>query len=145
MKIESEDIDIENLLAGRFFNIPRFQRPYSWDDENIQDLWDDVMGAKGEDYFIGSMVVYREGKQEFSVVDGQQRLTTITLLLCAMRDAFAVLGETDLAEGIHQLVERKNRSNKNEYVLRTETSFPYLQEKILKFGDPEISTLPELG
>ncbi|SEB36093.1 DUF262 domain-containing protein [Microbacterium hydrocarbonoxydans] len=144
MKIESEDIDIENLLAGRFFNIPRFQRPYSWDDENIQDLWDDVMGAKGEDYFIGSMVVYREGKQEFSVVDGQQRLTTITLLLCAMRDAFAVLGETDLAEGIHQLVERKNRSNKNEYVLRTETSFPYLQEKILKFGDPEISTLPEL-
>lgn len=144
MKIESEDIDIENLLAGRFFSIPRFQRPYSWDDENIQDLWDDVMTAKGEDYFIGSMVVYREGKQEFSVVDGQQRLTTITLLLCAIRDAFAKLGEQDLAEGIHQLVERKNRSNKDEYVLRTETSFPYLQEKILKFGDAEIKNLPEL-
>jgi uncharacterized protein with ParB-like and HNH nuclease domain len=144
MKIESEDIDVENLLAGRFFSIPRFQRPYSWDDENIQDLWDDVMAAKGEDYFIGSMVVYREGKQEFSVVDGQQRLTTITLLLCAIRDAFAGLDEQDLAEGIHQLVERKNRSNKNEYVLRTETSFPFLQEKILKFGEPEIENLPEL-
>ena len=144
MKIESEDIDIENLLAGRFFSIPRFQRPYSWDDENIQDLWDDVMSAKGEDYFIGSMVVYREGKQDFSVVDGQQRLTTITLLLCAIRDAFAGLGEQDLAEGIHQLVERKNRANKNEYVLRTETSFPYLQEKILKFGEADIQNLPEL-
>lgn len=144
MKIESEDIDIESLLAGRFFSIPRFQRPYSWDDENIQDLWDDVMSAKGEDYFIGSMVVYRDGKQEFSVVDGQQRLTTITLLLCAIRDAFAALEEQDLAEGLHQLVERKNRSNKNEFVLRTETSFPYLQEKILKFGEPEIENLPEL-
>lgn len=144
MKIESEDIDIESLLAGRFFSIPRFQRPYSWDDENIQDLWDDVMGAKGEDYFIGSMVVYREGKQDFSVVDGQQRLTTITLLLCAIRDAFAGLEEMDLAEGIHQLVERKNRANKNEYVLRTETSFPYLQEKILKFGESELANLPEL-
>ncbi len=144
MKIESEDIDIDSLLAGRFFSIPRFQRPYSWDDENIQDLWDDVMSSKGEDYFIGSMVVYREGKQEFSVVDGQQRLTTITILLCAIRDAFARLGEQDLAEGIHQLVERKNRSNKNEYVLRTETSFPFLQEKILKFGEPEIENLPEL-
>lgn len=144
MKIESEDIDVESLLAGRFFSIPRFQRPYSWDDENIQDLWDDVMSAKGEDYFIGSMVVYREGKQEFSVVDGQQRLTTITLLLCAIRDAFAALDEQDLAEGIHQLVERKNRSNKDEFVLRTETSFPYLQEKILKFGESEIDALPEL-
>ena len=145
MKIESEDIDIESLLAGRFFSIPRFQRPYSWDDENIGDLWNDVMSAKGEDYFIGSMVVYREGKQEFSVVDGQQRLTTITLLLCAIRDAFAGLGEQDLAEGIHQLVERKNRSNKNEYVLRTETSFPYLQEKILKFGQPELENIVELA
>lgn len=144
VKIESEDIDIESLLASRFFNIPRFQRPYSWDEENIQDLWDDVMSARGEDYFIGSMVVYREGKQEFSVVDGQQRLTTITLFLCAIRDAFAGLEEGDLAEGIHQLIERKNRQNKNEYVLRTETSFPYLQEKILKFGEAEIANLPEL-
>lgn len=142
MKIESEDIDIESLFAGRFFNIPRFQRPYSWDDENIQDLWDDVMSADGDDYFIGSMVVYRESKQEFSIVDGQQRLTTITLLLCAIRDAFAGLGETDLAEGMHQLIERKNRSNKNEFVLRTETSFPYLQETILKFGPPELPVTP---
>lgn len=145
MKIESEDIDVESLLSGRFFNIPRFQRPYSWEDENIQELWDDVMSAKGEDYFIGSMVVYREGKQEFSVVDGQQRLTTITILLCALRDAYAELGNEDLALGIHQLVERKNRSNKNEYVLRTETSFPYLQERILKYGQPDIDNLPELS
>lgn len=145
VKIESEDIDVESLLSGRFFNIPRFQRPYSWEDENIQELWDDVMSAKGEDYFIGSMVVYREGKQEFSVVDGQQRLTTITILLCALRDAYAELGNEDLALGIHQLVERKNRSNKNEYVLRTETSFPYLQERILKYGQPDIDNLPELS
>lgn len=145
MKIESEDIDIESLLAGRFFSIPRFQRPYSWEDDNIQDLWDDVMSAGGEDYFIGSMVVFKEGKQEYSVVDGQQRLTTITLFLCAIRDAFVGLSESDLAEGLHQLVERKNRSNKNEFVLRTETSFPYLQEKILKFGDPDVDNILELA
>lgn len=143
MKIESEDIDVESLLEGKFFNIPRFQRPYSWDDENISDLWDDVMSTEGEDYFIGSMVVYRESKQELSVVDGQQRLTTITLLLCALRDAFAALEDTDLAEGLHQLIERKNRSNKNEYVLRTETSFPYLQEKILKYGEADLANIPE--
>lgn len=145
MKIESEDIDIESLLSGRYFSIPRFQRPYSWTDENIQDLWDDVMAARGEDYFIGSMVVYREGKQEFGVVDGQQRLTTITVLLCILRDAFAALQEQDLAEGLHQLVERKNRINKNEYVLKTETSFPFFQERILRFGPAEITQFTEMA
>lgn len=145
MKIESEDIDIESLLSGRYFSIPRFQRPYSWTDENIQDLWDDVISARGEDYFIGSMVVYKEGKQEFGVVDGQQRLTTITVLLCILRDAFAALEEQDLAEGLHQLVERKNRSNKNEYVLKTETSFPFFQEHILRFDAAEITNFTEMA
>ena len=145
MKIESEDIDVENLLSGGYFKIPRFQRPHSWDDENIQDLWDDVMAARDDDYFIGSMVVYKTGKQEFNVVDGQQRLTTITVLLCAIRDAFSELGEDDLAEGVHQLVERKNRSNQSEYVLQTETSFPYLQENILKFGEPDLTELVEMA
>ncbi len=138
MKIESEDIDIESLLSGRYFSIPRFQRPYSWDDENIQDLWDDVISSKGEDYFIGSMVVFKQGKQEFGVVDGQQRLTTITILLCAIRDSFASIGEGDLAQGLHQLIERKNRSNRNEYVLKTETSFPFFQEHIQKFGPADV-------
>ncbi|UOT04485.1 DUF262 domain-containing HNH endonuclease family protein [Rhodococcus opacus] len=138
MKIESEDIDIESLLSGRYFSIPRFQRPYSWDEENIQDLWNDVISSKGEDYFIGSMVVFKQGKQEFGVVDGQQRLTTITILLCAIRDSFASLGEEDLAQGLHQLIERKNRSNKNEYVLKTETSFPFFQEHIQKFGPADV-------
>ena len=138
MKIESEDIDVESLLSGRYFSIPRFQRPYSWDDENIQDLWDDVIASKGEDYFIGSMVVYKQSKQEFGVVDGQQRLTTITILLCAIRDAFTKNDELDLAEGLHQLIERKNRNNKNEYVLKTESSFPFFQEHIQKFGDADV-------
>lgn len=145
MKIESEDIDVESLLTGRSFRIPRFQRPYSWDDENIQDLWEDVTANAGEDYFIGSMVVYRHAKQVFGVVDGQQRLTTLTILLCAIRDAFAQLGENDLALGIHQLIERNNRENVSEVVLKTETSYPYFQEYIQKFGDPsfEVEELAE--
>jgi len=141
MKIESQDTDIESLLVGSYFHIPRFQRPYSWDDENISDFWNDVVVNKSDDYFIGSMVVYKKEKQQFGVVDGQQRLTTITILLCVVRDCFLTLGSDDLAEGIHQLVERKDRSNKNEYVLKTETSFPYFQENIQKFKEgPEVKS-----
>lgn len=138
MKIESKDTDIESLLDGSYFHIPRFQRPYSWDDENINDFWNDLVTNKGEDYFIGSMVVYKRSKQSFGVVDGQQRLTTTTILLCVLRDAFHSLGHIDSAEGLHQLIERKDRDNKNEYVLKTETSFPYFQENIQKYGEPEL-------
>lgn len=145
MKIESKDTDVESLLVGSYFHIPRFQRPYSWDDENIIDFWDDVVVNQSEDYFIGSMVVFKKEKQHFGVVDGQQRLTTITILLCVLRDCFLKLKYDDLAKGIHQLIERKDRSNKNEYVLKTETSFPYFQEHIQKFNeDPELEIKTKL-
>ncbi|AZL67013.1 DUF262 domain-containing protein [Pseudomonas oryziphila] len=140
MKIESKDTDIESLLDGSYFHIPRFQRPYSWDDDNINDFWNDLIANKGDDYFIGSMVVYKRAKQSFGVVDGQQRLTTTTILLCVLRDAFNELGHPDSAIGLHQLIERKDRDNRNEFVLKTETSFPYFQEHIQKFGEPEFDT-----
>lgn len=140
MKIESKDTDVESLLDGSYFHIPRFQRPYSWDDENINDFWNDLINNKDNDYFIGSMVVYKMSKQQYGVVDGQQRLTTITILLCVLRDEFSNLNNDDLAKGLHQLIERKDRSNVNEYVLKTETSFPYFQENIQKFGNPEVDT-----
>lgn len=139
LKIESKDTDIESLLDGSYFHIPRFQRPYSWDDDNINDFWNDLIANKDEDYFIGSMVVYKRGKQQYGVVDGQQRLTTITILLCVLRDEFAILDRFDYAEGLHQLIERKDRDNKSEYVLRTETSFPYFQENIQKFGPADVN------
>ncbi|WOJ98155.1 DUF262 domain-containing HNH endonuclease family protein [Congregibacter brevis] len=135
MKIESHDSDIESLLDTGYFYIPRFQRPYSWEEDNINDFWEDVVTNTSPDYFIGSMVVFKKDKQRFGVVDGQQRLTTITILLCVLRDKFLELGIEDLAKGIHQLVERKNRNNKLEYVLQTETSFPYFQEHIQKFDE----------
>jgi hypothetical protein len=137
MKIESEDIDVESLLVSSYFHVPRFQRPYSWDDENLIDFWNDLITNKDNDYFIGSMVVYKIAKQQYGVVDGQQRLTSITILLCVIRNEMEALGRNDLALGLHQLIERKNRENKDEYVIKTESSFPYFQEHIQKFGHPE--------
>src|SRR5438093_13364374 len=107
MKIESTDQDIRNLLASGSYRIPRFQRPYSWTRENIQDFWDDVVRDAPENYFIGSMVAFKDGSQRFGVVDGQQRLTTITILLAVLRNHLQKLGLSDLALGIQNLIERK--------------------------------------
>ena len=138
MKIESVDQEIRNLLSSGYYKIPRFQRPFSWTRENIQEFWDDVIRDSPPDYFIGSMVVFKEGSQRYAVVDGQQRLTTITVLLAVLRNALQEFEFTDLAQGIQGLIERRNIDNKPEFVLSTETSYPFFQDHILKFGKPEV-------
>lgn len=142
MKIESTDQDIRTLLSSGYYRIPRFQRPYSWDRENIQEFWDDIVKDNSADYFIGSIVVYKQEKQHFGVVDGQQRLTTITILLCVLRNKLLSLGFEDLAEGMHGLVERKNVDNQSEFIVSTESSYPFFQDRIQKRGNPEIAVEP---
>lgn len=142
MKIESTDQDIRTLLSSGYYKIPRFQRPYSWDRENIQEFWDDIVRDSPIDYFIGSMVVFKTGGQYFGVVDGQQRLTTITILLCVLRNTLDSLNFKDYAEGIHGLIERKNIDNILEFILTPESSYPFFQDHIQKWGPPDVKISP---
>ncbi len=84
---------VQFVNGTKQFKIPAFQRDYSWTNEQCQQMWDDIVraGTNDEDHFIGS-VVYIAGDtpgavfSSWLVVDGQQRLTTLTLLLIALRD-----------------------------------------------------------
>lgn len=143
MKISCVDKEVRKVLDSGFYTIPRFQRPYRWKRAHVEDFWNDTIAANDADYFIGSVVVYRVNDTTHGIVDGQQRLTTITMLLCALRNAMNAEGLTDLANGTHGLVERKDIEDKQHYVLQTETSYPYLQEYIQKFGSP--ATKKEAG
>ncbi|MBC6429783.1 DUF262 domain-containing protein [Nostoc sp. HG1] len=138
MKIEANDKEVQDIFALGYFKIPRFQRPYSWTDEEVKDFWDDVVIRDYEHYFIGSMVVYQTEKPYYGIVDGQQRLTTITLMLAAIRNAFLDYGDENLAKGVHQYIEKANIDNIPEYVLNSETSFPYLQGYIQSFNKAEL-------
>ncbi|MCK9376866.1 MAG: DUF262 domain-containing HNH endonuclease family protein [Syntrophobacterales bacterium] len=142
MKIASIDKDVKGILSSNYYQIPRFQRPYSWDRENISDFWNDTIVDNESDYFIGSMVVFKVNSDTYGIVDGQQRLTTITMLLSALRNSLNTEGFIDLAKGIHHLIERPNIDNKPQYILSTESSFPYFQEYIQKFGKPLIDIVP---
>ncbi len=74
--------------------IPIYQRVYSWDKEQCKELWDDIIKIGGDDkmdgHFIGSILYVLDGithsDNALLIIDGQQRLTTITLLLTALRD-----------------------------------------------------------
>ncbi len=73
------------------FEIPMYQRPYIWEEETVQQLLDDIKEAKerggDEPYFLGSIVLIKnDGDAKSQVVDGQQRLTTLTMLFCVLRE-----------------------------------------------------------
>jgi hypothetical protein len=118
-----------------FFYVPRFQRPYSWDDQQIEEFWQDTIVDEGEaEYFIGSLVLYKEGASKYFIVDGQQRLTTITMILCGIRDALQSEGFDDLANGTQQMIERIDIDNHKQAVLCSETTIPYFQAAIQKLA-----------
>jgi len=143
MNITPKNANIRALFQANFYKVPRFQRPYSWEKANIEDFWKDAIEDGKPGYFIGSMVLYGVvGSEEVSIVDGQQRLTTITVFLAALRDAFQKAGEPQLAQGIQTIIQRRDLKNTLRYVLKTETSYPYFQEYIQKLEDPEIEIVP---
>lgn len=141
MIIKPVDKTVKTLLEAGFYKIPRFQRPYSWDQENVDDFWSDAIAGEDPDYFIGSFVLYREHPTSdvFMVVDGQQRLTTATILLAAIRNGLDSIGQAALAKGAQSLIERTDVNNDHRFVLLTESSYPYLQEFIQKHGAPQLT------
>ena len=79
--------------ANLRFVIPVYQRPYSWDEEHCMQLWEDILsvGRRPEDrHFTGSIVWVQDGTMSAAgvtpllLIDGQQRMTTLTLLLAAL-------------------------------------------------------------
>jgi uncharacterized protein with ParB-like and HNH nuclease domain len=143
VNIKPYDTRIQKLLQSAFYKIPRFQRPYSWDRENIEDFWSDAIASGRAGHFIGSMVLYLgKNGQDLFVVDGQQRLTTITIFLAALRDVFTEVGEQGLAKGVHGFIERPDVNAELRYVLLTETSYPYFQEYVQKQGAAELDLNP---
>jgi uncharacterized protein with ParB-like and HNH nuclease domain len=137
MKIQCVERDIRQVLESGTYLIPRFQRPFSWDKDNVEEFWIDSTAEVKKDYFIGSFVSYNITSSSYGLVDGQQRLTTITIALCAIRDKFIELGNIALGNGVHRLIETRDLNNKAKFVLATETSYPYLQAKIQSLDKEE--------
>jgi hypothetical protein len=95
-KIESVDLTLADLLKD-FYSVPDFQREYVWQQDQVERLLMDVVDEfydeegrlePGErEYFIGSIVACHAEDGTLALIDGQQRLTTIYLVLCAIRDS----------------------------------------------------------
>ena len=78
---------LEKFFTAKSFEIPTYQRDYAWTQGNIDDLLDDIKESieTGTNHYIGTFILSRVGTEGvYHVVDGQQRLTTLTLILNAV-------------------------------------------------------------
>jgi uncharacterized protein with ParB-like and HNH nuclease domain len=83
---------IGHALADSTLVVPKDQRHYAWTKKHVKDLCQDVAAAidKNEtEYFLGSIVVIGDPSDKLEVVDGQQRLATLTILFATLRDYFS--------------------------------------------------------
>lgn len=106
MQFNSDKYYIADLLSkdGQRFVIPEYQRPYRWGKDECETLWNDILSVFGdgsdiEEYFLGSIVTYKNDNGELEIIDGQQRITTLTLLYRAFYETFKT--EEEKAKGVY--------------------------------------------
>lgn len=97
---------ITDLFNDRYFEIPRYQRGYAWEKQHIRELFDDIKEAidSNSSHYIGTVVLSKCAKdpKKFYVVDGQQRLTTITLLIAQLLQKIQD-GDTRIYQKMHYI------------------------------------------
>ena len=96
-RFKAESLNITELFQTATYEVPAFQRDYSWTKEQCEDLWGDIenlVEGQVKAHFIGPMVVIRHGEKNqknYLVIDGQQRLTTIQMMISLLRDHWVQL------------------------------------------------------
>lgn len=95
----------ELFVSNYYYSIPEFQRDYSWTEEEVEALWSDITTTIDEnrsDYFMGAIVINNSKKPELMLIDGQQRFTTISILMCVIRDIAREIKDEKRSDAIHQ-------------------------------------------
>ncbi len=157
MNFEATSDTIRGLFtATRIYKIPRFQRDFSWDQNNYNEFLTDMLSQiafddencnfKTSQYFLGNMLFLGEkNKKLVEVVDGQQRLTTATILLAALRNTLYSISETEVITK-EQMMAAQNYADtiQSEYLIKkidgnpqrkvqTTSSYPYFTQAIQDF------------
>jgi len=129
-ELDNDDYRLRHLFDGYVFHIPDYQRFYSWSTQECEDLWDDLQNTIGEDnrHYMGTVILKEESQsvktrgfdddyRKYAIVDGQQRFTTLILLLKAVISAFEDFG-WDMEE-----VDRETYERVQELVSNAQTEF----------------------
>ena len=139
---------------NRRFYVPKFQRDYSWDTEQWDDLWQDIctMIEENDEHYMGYLVLQTDDEKHYYIIDGQQRFTTIILLILAAIKSIARLVEQGIEKEDNQ---RRIDNLKNIYLGKEDpvtleydnllelnrNNDPYFRDYIVKLGDLKVRNL----
>lgn len=154
MELNAVTRSVNDIFSpNKIYLVPRFQREYSWGEEEILEFWDDIIhqitsspdnNISNVEYFIGCIVLVGEDtKPEYLIVDGQQRLTTLTILLRAIVARLNALGDQTAAKALYDnVIEGTDNDGKKYFKLLNETPKPFFQNEIQALS-PERLNKPE--
>lgn len=133
--LNTNTINYLDLIGnGKRYRVPPYQRDYSWSEEQWEDLWNDLMDLRSdpdERHYLGALVVEERGDREFLIIDGQQRLATLSVLALAVIARLGAMADEgiDAAANRERALALRNRFiGEKDPASLTESSRLYLNE-----------------
>lgn len=105
--LDTSTVSLSDIIGnGKIYKVPSYQKDYSWKIEHWEDLWEDILSIlDGENvHYMGSIVLQNKGDKKFNIIDGQQRLATLTLIVLATIKALQNL--------VNQNIEKSNNEER---------------------------------
>jgi len=146
---------IQKIFQDQLFSVPDYQRGYAWEERNWQDLWDDIeLLEKGQDHYTGTLVIHPSTDTTFSddngdvftqfdIVDGQQRLTTLSILMAELIRQFEAIGGVNAAAlRSRYIATTKDGASVPKLKLNRDTN-DYYRKNIIGIEE-DIATVPKI-
>lgn len=151
MQLDVKHPAIEDVFKD-FYEVPQFQREYVWKTAQVEALLSDALDALFDEngsptqseYFIGSIVAYKD-KDIFQLIDGQQRITTLFIALCAFRDRRNFLKDSVSLNPLERMIQDEvdNERGIPEIRLRLKPLYEDAGDVLQKIAGSEIASLPK--
>lgn len=139
----------ETLGNGKKFHVPLYQRDYSWDEDNWEDLWNDILNSYQENtvHYMGSVVLQNIDNKRYYIIDGQQRFATLSILILAIIRKIKMLAEQDIEADanseraeilMNQYIGQKDPASLkySSKLFLNENNDAFYQQRLLSFKEP---------
>lgn len=149
--LETKTSNLLELLGnGKIYRVPPYQRDYSWGEEQWEDLWHDIvhmLDARSERHYMGALVIEATSDREFLIIDGQQRMATLSILALAVIHHLEHLEEDTPDPEANRERARALRSRfigekdpaslmKSSKLFLNETDDPFYQDYLVQLRSP---------
>lgn len=140
MDFESKPVVLQTFFTDKKYIIPRYQREYSWNKEQLEDFYSDILSSikeengtyKTQEYFFGTVILVGDMEKPhhpIEIIDGQQRITTITIFLSVLSNIFYNY-DNNLSTLLWKYIIAQNNDGDFYNVIENDTAYPYFQKKI---------------